>query len=397
MEQSMQKESRISTMFRFYYFFVFFGLGVLLPLLGVYLNNTLHLSGTQIGTITSTGSIVMIFIQPLWGMLCDYTQKPREVLFGALLATGMIGFLYSTTVFYPILVIIAVALALSQSAIIPISDSIALNYVQKGKDNYGSIRLYGSLGFALAVLVAGRASQSFGMGIIFYLFAAFMFAGAVLTWILPKQGTGLHVNLVQGCQVLVKNHEFLLFLGSTFFIFGPINANNTYFGLLIMKLGGTLTAVGIMFLLSAGSEAPFMSISSFWMSKLGVDRILMLSALVSAIRWLFYFCEPPLLLIYITTIAQGLSIGFFVPAAVQYVRDLASNSMRSTAVALYAAAGSGFGTWFSTILAGVLMDHFGIPSVYLCFFILTVVGLFLLVLLFKTNVVSSKVCKDDIV
>lgn len=357
-----------------------------MPLLGVYLKDSLHLSGTQIGTITSIGPIVMIFIQPLWGILCDYTQKPREVLFGTLLATGIIGFLYSTTATYAILVVISFALAFSQSAIIPISDSIALNYVQKGQDNYGGIRLYGSLGFAIAVFVAGRASQSFGTVIIFYLFAVFMFAGAILTSTLPKQGTNLEVNLLQGCKVLFKKREFLLFLCSSFFIFGPINANNTYFGLLIMKLGGTLTAVGIIFLLSAGSEAPFMRISSYWMSKLGVGRILILSSAVSAIRWLFYFFEPPILLIYITTIAQGLSIGLFVPAALQYVRSLSSDSMQSTAVTLYASAGSGLGTWFSTIIGGILMDYFGIQAIYFCYFVLTCIGIFLLILIFRSKV-----------
>ncbi|MFD3445264.1 MFS transporter [Microbacteriaceae bacterium 4G12] len=372
-----QEKKRVGSVFRTFYFLIFFGLGALLPLLGVYLKNYVHLSGMQVGNIMSIGSVVMIFAQPMWGMLCDYTQKPRHVLFFTLLFTGAIGLLYSTTTHYSILIVIAILLAFGQSAMTPISDSITLSYVQRKGGNYGSIRLYGALGFAFAVLVAGKASEYFGVHIIFYLFAAALFTAAFLTTLLPSEGTSMRVDIIKGCRHLFKQRDFVLFLCCTFFIFGPINANNTYFGLLITKLGGTLAGVGVAFLFAAGSEAPFMKVAAYFINKAGIKRIILFSALISAARWLFYSFEPPLPILYATTISQGLSIGLFIPAALQYVREITPSSMQSTAVSLYATAGGGFGTWFCTFIGGVLMDRFGIQSIYLCYATLTFIGIIL--------------------
>ncbi|MFX3623106.1 MAG: MFS transporter [Ectobacillus sp.] len=380
MDVSLHKERRMTgTVFRGFYFFVFFGMGALFPLLGVYLKDYVKLSGVQIGNIMSVGPIVMIFIQPLWGILCDFTQKPRHILFFTLLLTGFMGVLYSTSVNYPILFIIAILLALGQSAIVPISDSITLSHVQKYGGNYGSIRLYGALGFAVAVLAAGKAGEYFGIYIIFYLFMAALFIAALLIWILPKEGGAMRVNIIEGCRHLMKKREFAVFLVCTFLIFGPIQANNTYFGLLITSLGGTLTGVGFAFLLAAGSEAPFMKAADFWIRKFGIERILIVAALISSVRWLFYFFEPPLTLVYATTVSQGLSIGLFIPAALQYVRELAPPPMQSTAVALYATAGGGFGAWFCTLVGGLLMDYFGVQMVYLAYALLTFCGVLLFI------------------
>jgi PPP family 3-phenylpropionic acid transporter len=379
MDLSVQREAKASITFRILYFLIFFGIGALFPLLGVYLKEQVKLSGMQIGNIMSVGPVVMILIQPMWGIFSDYTQKPRHILFFALLLTGIMGYIYTTTQNYGVLLLIAVLLAFAQSAIVPISDSITLTHVQKRGGAYGSIRLYGAVGFAVAVLVAGKTSEYFSMYAIFYLFAGALFTAALLITQLPRDNAATRGNIREGSKHLLRDKQFALFLLCTFLIFGPIYANNTYFGLFITDLGGTLTGVGLAFLLAAGSEAPFMKWAEGWIQKWGVTYILLFSACISALRWLFYFFEPPLLFVYATTISQGLSIGLFIPAALQYVRQLAPLPMQSTAVALYATAGGGFGTWFCTFTGGVLMDRFGVENVYIFFFILTCVGIALLV------------------
>jgi PPP family 3-phenylpropionic acid transporter len=381
MNISTQIEKRnVGNVFRLYYFVVFFGLGALFPLLGVYLKEYVHLSGVQVGNIMSIGPVIMIFAQPLWGMLCDYTQRPRQILLLTLLVTAGMAFLYSMTVVYPLLLLIAVLLAFGQSGVIPVSDSITLSYVQRVGGNYGAIRLYGALGYAAAVLISGKATDYFGVHVIFYIFTFVWIMAALLTGLLPKQGTPLRANIIEGAKTLLKKREFAVFLVCTFLIFGPSQASNTYLGLLISELGGTMTGIGFAFLLAAGSEAPFMRMAAYWIQKAGMNRILILAASVSALRWLLYFFEPPLAIIYATTISQGISVGLFIPTALQYVRDMTPPSMQSTAVSLYATAGGGVGAWFCTFIGGFLLDRFGIQSVYLAYFILTMGGLLVFLL-----------------
>ncbi|WP_417899273.1 major facilitator superfamily domain-containing protein 6 [Bacillus haimaensis] len=358
-----------------FYFLVFFSFGALFPLLTVYLKDDVGLSGSQIGMIMSISPVVMILIQPMWGVFSDYTQNPRQILIATLFFTALAGFAFSFVGGYAGLLVIAFLLAFSQSALVPISDSITLNYVQKTKGNYGSIRLWGAVGFAIAVLVSGKLSEYFSLIVIFYVFAIGLLIAMVVVFFLPKESQSMNVNIRDGIGTLMKMPKFVLFLVTTFLIFGPVFANNFYFGLFITDIGGTVTGVGIAFLLAAGSEAPFMRFAGKWISKFGLHSIMISAALVSALRWVFYFFEPPLYIVYATTIAQGFSVGLFIPAAMQYVRDIAPVNVRATAVSLYTAVGNGLGSWFCTFLGGYIAEYFSVAYVYLFFGILTFGGL----------------------
>nr|WP_305147730.1 major facilitator superfamily domain-containing protein 6 [Anoxybacillus gonensis] len=361
--------------FRIFYFLQFFSFGSLFPLLSVYLKDEVGLSGTEIGMIMSISPIVMIFIQPIWGMVSDYTRQPVQVLIVSLLGTAFFGFMYSLVHSYMWLLVIAALLAVMQSGIVPLSDSITLHYVQKANERYGSIRLWGALGFATAVPIAGQIAELFHLRFIFYIFVALLIISSMLAWKLPKEQSSAKVNIREGMKELVRIPPFLLFLLTTFLVFGPIYANNFYFGILITDLGGTLAGVGLAFLLAAGSEAPFMKFADGVVRKFGMMNVLFIATALSCARWLFYFFEPPLMIVYATTIVQGASVGLFIPAALQYVRDVTPAHVRTTAVSLYATVGNGLGSWFCTFVGGYILERWTIEHVYLFFGLLTFGGM----------------------
>jgi MFS transporter, PPP family, 3-phenylpropionic acid transporter len=378
----------IGNLFRAYYVAIFFGMGILNTLLAVYLQDNLGLSGSQIGVLMSIMPIVMIFGPPLWGMLSDYTQKPLHILAFTLICMALSSLLFSITTMYGLLMVVSFSLAFFQSALTPLSDSITLTYTQKGKEHYGSIRLYGAIGFAVSVLVGGKAAEVFGLHVIFYLAAVMFVVGALLSRKLPSEGQPMKGNLKEGLRHLLAEKKYVMFLVCTFLIVGPINANNTYFGLYITDLGGTLTGVGVAFLLAAGSEAPFMKISNYIIHKLGVERLLILTAIICMLRWMLYFFTPPLWVVYATTISQGLSVGLFIPAALHYIRQITPSSMQSTAISLYSAMGFGVGGFVCTIVGGYILETLSIHYVYIIFAVSSMIGIALLYVV--KNFPSSK-------
>ncbi|WP_404347289.1 MFS transporter [Sutcliffiella horikoshii] len=370
-----------------FYFLTFFSFGALFPLLTVYLKEDVGLSGSQIGMIMSISPVVMIFVQPLWGVFSDYTQRPKQILLWTLFLTAVTGIAFSFMESYGALLAVAFLLAVTQSALVPISDSITLNYVQRTKGNYGSIRLWGAIGFAVAVLVAGWLSDFFSLKVIFFTFAIALLLGTVVSIFLPKESQTISVNVRDGIGTLMKLPKFVMFLVTTFLIFGPVFANNFYFGLFITDIGGTVTGVGIAFLLAAGSEAPFMRVAGKWIARFGLHTIMISAASIAMIRWVLYFFEPPLYVVYATTIAQGFSVGLFIPAALQFVRDIAPTSARATAVSLYTAVGNGLGSWFCTFLGGFIIESYSVAHVYLFFGVLTMCGM---VFIMKINQADKK-------
>jgi PPP family 3-phenylpropionic acid transporter len=119
-------------------------------------------------------------------------------------------------------------------------------------------------------------------------------------------------------------------------------------------------------------------------------NILLISALVSALRWLLYFTEPPLIIIYVSSFSQGLTVGLFIPAALQFVRQQAPQELQSTAVTLYASFGLGLGAWFSTFIGGYLSDYYSIHAIYILFALLSFIGVGIMVYLKSTSSMPNK-------
>jgi MFS transporter, PPP family, 3-phenylpropionic acid transporter len=365
-----------------FYLLAFFGFGSITPLLSVYLTDVEKLSGTQIGTILSLGPIMMIIFQPIWGIVSDLTNEPPKVLTLTTLLAGIFGFGYLVFHQYSLFILTAVLVAVFQSAIIPVSDSISIKYATKMRYNYGNIRLFGSLGFGLAVFVMGRLSE-YSPTVIFYTFFIALAIASILAFRLPKEAASARVNLLRGMKELFIMKKFILFLLITFLIFGPNLANNFYFGLFVDKTGGSYTGIGIAFLIAVLSEIPFMRISGRWIDKFGLLPIAAIAGSISMVRWFFYFLEPSLTLVYASAIIQGLSIGLFIPAGLQYIRDITPIHITATAVTIYSAIGNGLGNWFSTFFGGIIYEKYSIFHVYLFFGILTFLGVLLNLWLIK--------------
>nr|WP_263323346.1 MFS transporter [Neobacillus sp. Marseille-Q6967] len=371
--QLNRSQTYITTMFVLYYFLQYFGFGALYPFLTVYLTE-LGLSGSQLGFIISIPPVVMIFAQPFWGILADYTKKPQLILFLTILCAVTVGYLLNLIDHYAALLVGIGLLSFFQSSMIPLTDSITLSYVQKVKYDYGFIRLWGSVGFAVSVFIVGRVSENFGLTIIFYIYSTILLIAALLTFQFPKEGETAKVNLKEGISELVKIPKFTLFLLATFLIYGPVFSNNSYFGLFITNIGGTLAGVGIAFLIAAGSEAPIMKFANGWIRRVGVLKILLISSFIALLRWTFYYFEPPLFFVYFSTIAQGLANGLGIPAALQYVTDIVPPKVRITAISLYTTVGAGLGSWFCIFVGGFILEKYNIAAVYGFFCMLGFLG-----------------------
>ncbi|QHE53311.1 MFS transporter [Pontibacillus sp. HMF3514] len=378
--------------FQAFYLFTFFGFGSLFPLLSVYLENEKHLNNTQIGMIVAAIPLVTIFLQPVWGMLSDYTRKPRQLLLIAGVMAGIMSLLYTWLDGFLLLFLGIIGVALFQSAIVPLSDSLSLHFVQQFDKEYGNIRLWGALGFALAVFVVGNITDMTGsLTWIFYAFSLGMLLSVFALTSFPKRGQSVQIDFRQGFKTLMKEKTFLIFLCSNFLIFGPVLANNYYFGKFILAVGGTLSGVGIAFLLAAGSEAPFMKLSQKIINRLDVIPVMLLCAFISFARWLFYFFDPNVTLVYATTIAQGISVGLYIPAALLFVRQTAPKEVQATAVGIYSAVGNGMGNAFFTFIAGILLDVLNVFWMYAFFSCMTLLGMVLILVVRKEAMKQSPI------
>ena len=377
-----------------YYFLSYFALGTLLPLLPVYLNENLGMEQNMIGYILSFMPLVGIVGQPIWGYISDKTKAYKKILFFIISVSTITGFLLGVTKNITTTFVIVLLFSFFRCAIVPLSDRFALEYSKDGETSFGAIRLWGSIGYAVAGLVIGQIAKVTGLFIIFYIFVGVYLMVLFCLKFFPNEsiteGYIIKQNsLTTDFRELMKIKEFIFIIIISMILYGPLLANNTYFSMYVVKQGGDFRIVGSLFFISAMSEVPFMLGANKWIKKIGMMKIILIAATANLIRWLIYFIEPNLFIIYIATSLQGIGFGLLLPAMMEYLRDIVPKNIFATAVTLQTSIGFGIGNFMLTLIAGYLLKFYSIKVVYGLFLGCTFVAILFILYLFYKNTISK--------
>lgn len=365
------------------YLFIYYGLGAFTPLITQYYKS-IHLTGTQIGLISAITPVVSIVTQPMWGMICDRFGIRKPVLVLTLVVSGLVALLFPAVSTFAYVLLLYTLLSIFQSALIPVTDSLALGYAKRHQLQFGDIRMWGAIGFALAAFLTGLLVERWGPAAIFVSFCLALLTAILFLRRVPddeQDSPRFAVSMGKGVRELLKLPRFLLFLLASFFVFGAINANNVWFSLYYQEIGGTVAGVGLAFLLFAGSEAPFMMLAGFFVRRWGLELTILLAAAISALRWFWYSQAPSTTAVIALFFIQGMSVGFYLATAAQFVRENTPVSLQVTALAIFFSVGHGLGTMTCNLLAGWIKDTFSVLSIYLFFGGVTIIGVIPLLLI----------------
>ena len=138
-------------MFYATYFFVF---GIYMPYWPLWLNDN-GLTPIEIGWVLAGAFWIKVVVQPAVAHVSDTTGRTK-ILTAVLMGMSAIGFaiLSDLQSFWPIFLITLITAACYQP-VLPIMESVILNFANIGNLRYGHIRLWGSVTFIIATLGGG--------------------------------------------------------------------------------------------------------------------------------------------------------------------------------------------------------------------------------------------------
>jgi len=358
-----------------YYFSFFFTLGGSLLYFSQYFN-TINIFGSEAGIIFATASFLAMAFQPILGYLNDKIKKSKEILTLITLIIFITLLLMNyTTSFVGILVLYSLY-TIAVFCEMPLMDTISLST----KYPFGKIRLWGSAGFALGALVAGKIIEIFGASSFLYLGATTAIITMIIIFKIPMEVKEVEeheekVNLKE----LLKNKKYMIFVVVSMLILGTNNGHSSYFGIYFHEIGGSMTLLGTTIFLMTLSEVPFMGISPWLINKKGVEFVVLLGILFLTLRWGMYFLFPNPLVISGSFLSQGASIGLFLSVANIFVRSIVKKNTLGTAITIFMAAGS-LGGMFIQYISGVLIDKYSVVYIYLFYMILAFIAFGLMII-----------------
>jgi PPP family 3-phenylpropionic acid transporter len=350
-----------------FYFFYFALLGVTAPYLSLFLDSE-GFSAAEIGQLTGLLMATKVLAPNIWGAIADKTQK-RLVLvrFGALATLlSYVGFFMAEGFWqYASMIIL---FSFFWNAVLPQFEVITLHSLKGETNRYSLIRLWGSIGFVVAVISLGWLLQESGISafapslfvVIFAIFLASLFHFDEPSKCILKEGEP-SVRLLDE----LKLGGAYLFFGVSFLLQLSHGAYYSYYSLHLEALGYEKLQIGALWALGVIAEIVLFSVMHFWHRRHSVKLIMAIALFFSGGRWLLiaYFSDVIWMLV-VAQILHAFSFGAMHAASIYYVHHHFSIANQGRAQAMYSSLGFGLGGSLGALLMASLVNQLGYEGLF---------------------------------
>jgi MFS transporter, PPP family, 3-phenylpropionic acid transporter len=272
------------------------GVGSLLPFLVLYLTWR-GLTATEAGLVVGLMSAVGVVAVPAWGLLADRALGVAGALrLSFVLAAGGALVLLAAGGSLPLVALSAAALAGVRAPGEALADTLTVVTLREEATRfYGSVRLWSSIGYALAVAIGGLVLSRTSLALVLVIYPAAMLVGAVTVGAVrgrshrPRTAS----TAVPGTDRLLDlwrrfGGPFLWVLAGALVLGIGMGASSTVLPLRITDVGGGVAMVGAASVVGAVGEVPLMMSSHSLRRRWGARPVLLLGGGLFAVAVLMY-------------------------------------------------------------------------------------------------------------
>jgi PPP family 3-phenylpropionic acid transporter len=342
-----------------FYFFYFAWLGAFAPFFSVYLDAS-GLAPAEIGVVMALPQVTRIIAPHLWGWLADASGHHVRLVRAAVLAGTIcwLGLFASTAFIWICAVVLAAGFFLS--AALPLVEATTLTHLGEHTGRYGAIRLWGSIGYIVAVVGVGYALDFFAVRALLWIVAAALLGTLAFAMLVPEaQHADVAADGRSIGEVLRRPAVIALIAACTLMAVahGPYY---TFYSIHLVDHGystgltGWLWALGVI-----GEIAIFM-----WLPRLyaafTLRSILIASFALAAVRFLLIgWGAGSLTLLLIAQALHAASFGSFHAAAIGIIHQLFRGRHQARGQAIYGSLTFGVGGTLGALASGVLWNPAG--------------------------------------
>ena len=332
-----------------FYFFYFSVIGVYIIFMPKVLSG-LGYSAEEIGIIFAAGPMVR-FILPI--LFAQGLRVSRNIFNFALfvMVSSAISFYFSVDDFY-MLLFSNIFLGAGLSLVHPSIEVVSLTEI--GKERYGKVRLFGSVGFVMVALVLVEFLTSAQVALNFLLTLTVI--TAVVAFVIMSKVDKLQVKEeVSQTNDIAIFKAWQLWLGLVFMQLS-FGAFYNFFTIYATDHGIALDIT--IYLWSVGVLAEIVML--FFQGKFLKDNLLFLlqlTTLLTAFRWflLFVFADN-LVVLYLSQTIHAFSFALFHSAAIAYLYNFYKNKV--LAQQFFSGITYGLGGLFGSLLSGYIYEYY---------------------------------------
>jgi PPP family 3-phenylpropionic acid transporter len=340
------------------YFLFYFGAnGALFPYYNLYYQQA-GVSSQGIGVLVAIPTLVTLFAAPMWGGLADALGLHKRLLPLALIATTIAVSLLLQAQSFAVLMACVLLQALCAAPIISLADNAVMELLGKERHRYGSLRLWGAVGFGLSALASGALITRFGFTPSLAVYAALMLGAAYVATRLPAPQLASPPVWRDLGQTLT-HPRWTSFLLALFLVGACAAILNNYFILHMTGLGASAGLFGLSVAVAGVSELPVFFLAPRVIQRGQARGLLMIALAAYALRAFIYSQITDPIWGVAAQLLHGLSFAALWTASVTYAREIAPPGWGATAQAAIGSVMFGIAVGAGALLGGLLYGSAG--------------------------------------
>ncbi|HEY6281696.1 MAG TPA: MFS transporter [Burkholderiales bacterium] len=342
-----------------FYFFYFAFVGAFSPYWSLYLKS-LDFSASEIGVLMSLLLATRIFAPTLWGWLADRSGKRVGIVrvAAALSLASYFGVFFGVS-FWWMFVVMAL-ISFFWSASLPLVEATTLSHLGDSTASYGRVRLWGSIGFIVAVIGIGYVLDVTDVRILLWLVLGLMVGIVIFSRHIPEAESVTHHTDRQPARQILKRPEVAALFAACFLMAAAHGPYYTFYSLYLVEHDYSKGAIGWLWALGVICEiAVFIGMPRL-MQRFSLPQILGASFLLAVIRFLLIgWLVDSVAAILFAQMLHAATFGSYHASAVAAIHHFFRGRHQAKGQALYTSLTFGAGGTFGALMSGYAWDYLG--------------------------------------
>ena len=358
-----------------YYFFYFAFIGAFSPYFGLYLQS-LSFSAWDIGLLMSQMQLMRLCAPYLWGVLADrLAQRVSVVRLAAVLSLIAFSAFFLVKSFPAMLVAMAL-LAFFWSAALPLVETVTFDHLRDQPGRYSRIRLWGSVGFIVAVMGTGALLDGLHLPSLLWVIVGTL--TGILIYALAVPEAPAHASADEHLPVgdIVRQTRVRALFAACFMMSAAHGALYVFYSIHLADHQYSKFLVGCLWSLGVLAEIIVFFFMSDLLRQFGLRAILLLSFAAATVRFLMIgWGVDWLLVIVLAQLLHGLTFGAYHAAAIAAINRWFPGRCQARGQALYSSVSFGAGGLVGGLLSGWTWERLGAAPTYALSSVFALVGL----------------------
>lgn len=370
--------SNLYWQFALLYFFYFAIGGALLPFWTLYLQKQ-GFNSAAIGKLMSIFMATRIIAPNAWGFLAyRYGQPMRLARIANLLTWCSLLWIFWVQNFFTTALIMAL-FSFFWHASLPQIEISALNHLHKNIHLYATIRLWGSIGFIVTVISLGQILEQVNIWIIPFTMLILYISLWLISLTIPESN---FVPFNPAISIQHQSNSFiqrLKLLSACFMMQASHATYYVFYTPYLLQHGYSNITISKLWALAVIAEVGLLLIMPKLLLNFGARRILIISLLLAALRWLIIGTSPHILwLLSLAQLLHAATFGTFHAAAIYLIHHYFTGKEQNLGQALYSSLSFGAGGAVGSLISGYLWMYLGATITFTIAAIIALIGAFII-------------------